>query len=93
MLTGRVLVAENVTESSTAVIKSLLAPVVALGLPVLGAISDAQDSLGKALAELWPYIPYQTCQFHYLREAAGPIYELDRSKRSGDAQRSWAQGA
>ncbi len=81
VLTGRVLVAENVTESSTAVIKSLLAPVVTLGLPVIGAISDAQDSLGKAIAELWPDIPHQTCQFHYLREAAGPIYELDRSTR------------
>jgi hypothetical protein len=57
VLTGRVLVAENASESSTAVIKSLLAPVVALGLPVIGAISDAQDPLGKAIAELWPDIP------------------------------------
>lgn len=85
VLTGRVLVAENVTESSTTMIKSLLAPVVALGLPVIGAISDAQDALGKAIEELWPDIPYQSCQFHYLREAVGPIAGSQHQK--GDAQR------
>jgi hypothetical protein len=81
VLTARVLVAENVTSSETAVIKALLAPVVALGLPVIGAKSLAQESLVKAIAELWPAIPHQTCQFHYLREAADPIYALDRSTR------------
>lgn len=82
VLTARVLVAENVTSSETGVIKSLLAPVVALGLPVLGAISDAQESLVNAIAELWPDIPHQLCQFHYLRDAAEPIYEFDRSTRT-----------
>lgn len=81
VLTGRVLVAENVTSSETAVIKALLAPVVALGLSVIGAISDAQESLVKAIAQLWPDIAHQTCQFHYLDEAADPIYKLDRSTR------------
>jgi hypothetical protein len=50
-------------------------------LPVLGAISDAQESLGQAIADLWPTIPHQLCQFHYLREAGRPIYELDRGLR------------
>lgn len=67
VLTARVLVAENVTSSETAVIKSLLAPVAALGLPVIGAISDAQESLVNAIAELWPDVPHQTCQFHASR--------------------------
>lgn len=82
VLTARVLAAENVTNSETAVIKSLLAPVVALGLPVLGAISDAQESLVNAIADLWPDIPHQTCQFHYLRDAADPIYAIDRNTRT-----------
>ena len=38
-LTGRVLAAENVTSSETAVMKALLAPVVALGVKVLGTIT------------------------------------------------------
>jgi hypothetical protein len=40
-LTGRVLAAENVRSSETAVMKTLLAPVVALGVKVLGTITDA----------------------------------------------------
>jgi hypothetical protein len=81
VLTGRVLAAENVRVSDTATIKQLLAPIVALGLPVLGAVSDAQESLGQAIAALWPQIPHQICQFHYLREASRPMYEIDRALR------------
>ena len=47
-LTGRVLAAEQVTSSETAVMKALLAPVVALEVEmevkVLGTITDAQES-------------------------------------------------
>jgi hypothetical protein len=78
VLTGRVLTAENVSSSGKEVMKRVLAPVVALGVPVLGAISDAQESLRQAIAELWPTIAHQLCQFHVLREASRPIYEQDR---------------
>jgi len=82
VLSGRILSAENVTSSETAVIKRLLAPVAALEVPVVGAISDAQESLERAIAELWPTIPHQTCQFHSLREAARPIHNADCSTRT-----------
>jgi hypothetical protein len=49
-------------------------------VPVLGAISDAQESIQLAIAELWPTIPHQLCQFHVLREASRPIYEQDRTR-------------
>lgn len=78
VLTGRILAAENVTSSRTEVIKQLLAPVVALGLPVLGVVSDAQESILLAVAALWPEVPHQVCQFHYLREASRPMFEADR---------------
>jgi hypothetical protein len=81
VLTGRVLAAENVRVSDTATIKQLLAPVVALELPVLAAVSDAQESLCQAIAALWPKVPHQLCQFHYLREASRPMYEVDRHLR------------
>ncbi len=42
-LTGRRLSAENVTASETAVMKALLSPVVALGVKVIGTITDAID--------------------------------------------------
>jgi hypothetical protein len=55
---------------------------VALGVPVIGIISDAQKSLIDAIAALWPDVPHQTCQFHYLQEAARPIFEVDRGMRA-----------
>jgi hypothetical protein len=81
VLSGRVLAAENVRSSDTATIRKLLQPIHDLNLPVLGAISDAQESLLQAVAALWPTIAHQVCQFHYLREASRPIYELDRALR------------
>src|SRR5947199_6556755 len=71
-LTGRVLVAEQVTTSETAVMKALLAPVVALDVPVLGTITDAKVRELQAVEELWPGVPHQVCQFHALREASRP---------------------
>src|SRR6266480_4316440 len=81
-LTGRVLAAENVTASETAVMKALLAPVVALGVErkvkVLGTITDAQESELKAVQELWPDVPHQVCQFHALRDASQRAYAADK---------------
>ena len=37
-----------------------------------------QQSLRKAVQTALPDVPHQLCQFHYLREAAKPIYEADR---------------
>ncbi len=77
VLTGRILHAENVTESTKDRLKQLLAPVVALEVPVIGVISDAQPTELQAVAELWPNIPHQICQFHALREAGRLIYNAD----------------
>ena len=82
VLTDRVLVAENVISSSTERMKQLLAPVKALGLPVRGISSDAQDSEMLAIAQLWPKVPHQICQFHALREAGRPAYEADREVKT-----------
>src|SRR5436853_2626654 len=81
-LTGRVLAAANVTSSETAVIKALLAPVVALGVKVLGTITDAQESELKAVQELWPQVPHQVCQFHALRDAVKPAFEADKKVKT-----------
>lgn len=88
-LTGRVLVAENVTASDTVVLKRLLAPVHALPAPVLGTISDAQESLLQALEQTWPEVPRQVCQFHALQDASRPAYEVDRKVKT--AMRKYLQ--
>jgi hypothetical protein len=47
-------------------------------IPIQGVISDGQHSIRKAVAHTLPGVPHQLCQFHYLREAARPIFEADR---------------
>src|SRR5438034_7085877 len=81
-LTGRVLAAENVTSSETAVMKALLTPGVAVGVKVGGTITDAQASELLAVEQLWPDVPHQVCQFHALRDAIQPAYEADRSVKT-----------
>ena len=81
-LTGRLLNAENVRESSVDRLKQVLAAAVALGVPVLGTISDAQESEIMALSQLWPDVPHQTCQFHALREASRPGFQEDGKLRA-----------
>jgi hypothetical protein len=81
-LTGRVLTAEQVTSSETAVMKALLAPVVALEVPVLGTITDAQESELQAVEQLWPKVPHQVCQFHALRDASQSAFEADKQVKT-----------
>jgi hypothetical protein len=47
-------------------------------VPVAGVVSDGQHTIRQAVAAVFPGVPYQLCQFHYLREAARPVYEADR---------------
>jgi hypothetical protein len=81
-LTGRVLAAENVMSSETEVMKELLKPVVALGVKVLGTITDAQESELMAGEQLWPEVHHQVCQFHALRDASKPSFEADRKVKT-----------
>jgi hypothetical protein len=58
-------------------LRALLQPVVNLALPLLATVSDKQKSVVKVLQEVWPDIPHQWCQSHYLRHAAQPVYDRD----------------
>ncbi len=50
----------------------------AVGVPVEGVLSDGQTSIRRAVAKALPGVPHQLCQFHFLREAANPVFEADR---------------
>ena len=50
----------------------------ALAVPIVGVISDGQDSIRKAVKKALGGVPHQLCHFHYLREAVKPTYEADR---------------
>ncbi|XLE22116.1 transposase (plasmid) [Deinococcus radiomollis] len=81
VLSGEVLLARALLGSGEEQLVPLFEEVLqALGenIPVLGVISDGQRSIRNAVQRALPGVPHQLCQFHFLREAARPIYEADR---------------
>ena len=78
-LSGEVLLARSLLSSIEADLAALIAEVKqGLSVPIAGVISDGQHSIRNAVAGALPGVPHQLCHFHYLREAAKPIYEADR---------------
>ncbi len=78
-LSGEVLLARSLLGAAESELVPLLEEVRrALPVPILGVVSDGQHSIRNAVASALPGVPHQLCQFHYLREAAKPVYEADR---------------
>lgn len=78
-LSGEILLARSLLGATEADLVPLLREVqAALPVPISGVISDGQRSIRNAVATALPGVPHQLCQFHYLREAAKPIFEADR---------------
>jgi len=78
-LSGQVLLARSLLSATAKDLVPLLREVAAaVGVPVLGVVSDGQTSVRRAVAEALPEVPHQLCQFHFLREAAHPVFEADR---------------
>ena len=78
-LSGEVLLARSLLGATEAELVPLLREVAdALPVPIRGVISDGQTSIRNAVRTALPAVPHQLCQFHYLREAAKPIFEADR---------------
>jgi len=78
-LSGAVLLARSLLSSTQDDLARLLTEVKeALAVPIVGVVSDGQDSIRKAVKAALDGVPHRLCQFHYLREAAKPVYEADR---------------
>ena len=78
-LSGEVLLARSLLSGTAADLAPLLREVAdAIGVPVEGVVSDGQTSIRRAVAAALPGVAHQLCQFHFLREAANPVYEADR---------------
>ncbi len=78
-LSGEILLATSLLSSTATDLADLIDQVRrALPVPITGVVSDGQESIRKAVAKALDGVPHQLCHFHYLREAAKPIYEADR---------------
>ncbi len=79
VLSGEVLLAKALLSSRQDDLAQLIGEVKgALRVPIAGVISDGQTSVRRAVARALDGVPHQLCRFHYLREAALPVYEADR---------------
>jgi hypothetical protein len=80
VLSGEIVVAKPLLSSSQEDLAALLteAKNALPDIPVSGIVSDGQLSIRCAVAQVFAGVPHQLCHFHYLREAAKPIYEADR---------------
>jgi len=78
-LSGEVLLARSLLSGAADDLAPLLGEVAAaIGVPVEGVISDGQASIRRAIERALPGVPHQLCHFHFLREAALPVFEADR---------------
>jgi Transposase, Mutator family len=78
-LSGEVLLARSLLSGTEDDLATLLQEVKdSLPVPITGVISDGQHPLRKAVQRVLPAAAHQLCQYHYLREAAKPIFEADR---------------
>src|SRR4029453_15787541 len=78
-LSGEVLLARSLLSATPPDLAVLLRTVRQnVPVPIGGLVSDGQLSIRGAVAEVFSDLPPQLCHFHYLREAAKPIYDADR---------------
>jgi hypothetical protein len=78
-LSGEVLLARSLLSATQPDLAVLLRTVRQnVPVPMGGIVSDGQLSIRGAVAEVFSDVPHQLCHFHYLHEAAKPIYDADR---------------
>jgi hypothetical protein len=85
-LSGEVLLARTLLSSTRGDLAALLKEVKevldSLAVPIKGIVSDGQQTIRQAVERSLPDVPHQLCHFHYLDEAAGPIFEADRHAKA-----------
>ncbi|WP_391202781.1 transposase [Psychrobacillus sp. L4] len=82
VLSGTILAAKNVKSSSSQELMEFIKPILDLGFPILGFVSDGQKSIRLAFETLSPKTPYQYCQFHFLKDIAKPVIDKDRKLKT-----------
>src|SRR2546428_1315252 len=85
-LSEEILLARPLLSSSQGDLTALLTEVKQqlkeLEVPVKGVISDGEETIGSAVAFVFPKVPHQLCQFHYLKDATEPLYDADRHAKT-----------
>lgn len=82
---GWVLAAKTMVSATTADLVELLKPVKRFAeehhLAIVGVVSDAEDNIRAAVRTLFPGVPHQLCQIHYVKNVAKPLKRADTELR------------
>src|SRR3989441_4316692 len=85
-LSEEILLARPLLSSTQGDLTTLLSEVkeqlTQLEVPLKGVISDGEETIGSAAAFVFPGVPHQLCQFHYLKDATKPLYEADQHAKT-----------
>ena len=85
-VSGEILLARPLLSSTQGDLTALLTEVKEqlkpLEVAVKGVISDGEETIGSAVAFVFPNVPHQLCHFHYLKDAVNPLYEADRHAKT-----------
>jgi hypothetical protein len=73
VISREVLYSERVSKRDGGNLAQLLQAVKALGVPIIGVISDKEKALVTAVAEALPGVPHQYCQTHFLKNIIKPM--------------------
>ena len=81
-ISGEILLAKTLLSSTAQELAQLLCKVKErfkrLEIPIVAVVSDGQPSIRNAVELALPEGVHGLCHFHYLQQAAQPIYEADR---------------
>jgi len=77
LLTGLSLRSGWLSRFDQATFEAFLQPVSQLPWPILAVLSDKQNGLLQAVAQVFPQAQHQFCQAHYLKNLAEPLAETD----------------
>jgi hypothetical protein len=82
VFSGTVLAAQNMKSGTAPELQTIIKPIIELGFPIVGIVSDGQHSIRLAFENLLPDVPYQFCQYHYLKDIAKPVVDADRKLKT-----------
>ncbi|OMF25781.1 hypothetical protein BK133_20885 [Paenibacillus sp. FSL H8-0548] len=63
VFSGTILAARNMKIGAAAELRTLIDPIIEMGYPIVGIVSDGQVSIWQAFESLLPDVPYQYCQY------------------------------
>jgi len=78
-LSEEILLAFSTLSADASLLPPYLQKIKALGIPVTGVISDGQKIILSAVKEVFPGVPHQLCQLHFLKDFAKSVSAADQS--------------